>query len=81
MNRAKLSGAILKETQMTEVNLSSAYLLEVDLQGFDLSGVNFSQALMTRINLQDSDLTAANLSQTQSCEMLICGRLIYQRLI
>lgn len=53
-----LSGADLRNRQLSEINF-----VDVDLRGADLSGTNFTRAYLTSANLSRADLRFANFDQ------------------
>ncbi len=48
----------------TQVGMSGAYLLRVNLHSANLSGANLSQAVLHTVNLREADLNGVSL---QSC--------------
>jgi Pentapeptide repeats (8 copies) len=62
LSGANLSGADLRDAVLSGANLSGADLRDADLSGANLSGANLRDADLSGANLRDAVLSGANLS-------------------
>mgnify|MGYP005834020473 CR=1 FL=1 len=62
LSDANLSDAYLRSANLSDANLSDAYLRSANLRSADLSGANLSDANLSDADLSGADLSDANLS-------------------
>lgn len=68
-----LNGAYLSGAYLRRVNLSRAYLIEVDLSGASLTGANLSNAYLVAANLSGADIIRANFYQADLNRAILSG--------
>ena len=68
-----LNGAYLSGAYLRRVNLSRAYLIEVDLSGASLTGANLSNAYLIAANFSGADIIRANFYQADLNRAILSG--------